>query len=59
MESLEKIPRRTLLTTVRAQLIFELALKNIKTILEGKNFSFIVLKGPHVGNTIYSDPVER
>lgn len=59
MESLEKISRRTLLTTVRTQLIFELVMKNVKRIVEEKNFSFIVLKGPHLGNTIYDDPVER
>jgi hypothetical protein len=59
---LENLGKKTLsisLRNVLVQLIFELVLRNIKTILEEKNLSFIVLKGPHLGNTIYSHPVER
>jgi len=36
-----------------------MVLKNIKEILDGSNMSFIILKGPHLGNTIYNDPIER
>jgi|GEM_PF-1134038 len=59
IENLDNIPRISFLKTVRAQVIFESVLKNIKAILEQNNLSFIVLKGPHLGNTIYSHPVKR
>jgi hypothetical protein len=59
MESLEQIPQKDLLVTVVTQLRFALEVKNIKTILDEKNLGFIILKGPHLGNTIYSNPVER
>jgi len=59
MDSLENNRKKILLATVVGQLRFLMVLKNIKTILDGKNFSFIVLKGPHLGNTIYNDPIER
>lgn len=41
------------------QLKFVAALKNVKTILDRHNLGFIVLKGPHLGNTIYDNPIER
>lgn len=59
MESLEQLPQEGLLVTIVTQLRFALEVKNIKTILDEKNLSFIILKGPHLGNTIYSDPIER
>ena len=59
MDSLENDRRKILLATVVGQLRFLMVLKNIKEILDGKNFSFIVLKGTHLGNTIYNDPIER
>lgn len=59
MESLEHISQKTLLAIIVTQVRFGLEVKNIKTICDEKNLSFIVLKGAHLGNTIYSNPVER
>ena len=59
MDSLENNRQKILLATVVGQLRFVMVLKNIKEILDGDNMSFIILKGPHLGNTIYNDPIER
>ncbi|MCJ7525288.1 MAG: nucleotidyltransferase family protein [Candidatus Aminicenantes bacterium] len=41
------------------QLRAELTFKKIKEILAEKNIDVILLKGPHLGNTIYNNPRER
>ena len=59
MDNLKNNRSRIVLTTVVAQLRFGAVLRNIKAILEGQNVGFIVLKGPHLSNTIYSNPIDR
>jgi len=41
------------------QLRAEVTFKKIKEILSEKNIDIILLKGPHLGNTIYDSPKER
>jgi len=37
----------------------ELVIRNVQEILSKEGIDVLVLKGPHLGNTIYDDPLER
>jgi len=44
---------------VGEQLLAEAAYRELARILDGGGFDYLLLKGPHLGATVYDDPSQR
>jgi hypothetical protein len=55
----ESQPSGTKFAIAAQQLRAELTFRNVQKILAAKGIQVLVLKGPHLGNTVYNSPKER